>query len=216
MSRSRRQGALQPQFFTFCYFFSRFLICATAQSCSSASHLVTGTKSPRLPCPKSCPKVLHLSSPLALPSLCANRRIFCADADDESLRRYKASLLGAAATAVPKSEDPRQVHAHHRLTFPAHQLACGDAAFARPLSYIVLKRIAVQVVPTEFRLQFEDRPGGDIVYALTDKGKVSDLKSRPFVLKEGCSYRLQVTFKTQHEIVTGLKFVNTVTCPVSC
>ena len=29
-------------------------------------------------------------------------------------------------------------------------------------------------------------------------------------LKEGCSYRLQVTFRTQHEIVTGLKFVNTV------
>jgi hypothetical protein len=70
---------------------------------------------------------------------------------------------------------------------------------------------APQVVPTEFRLQFEDRPGGDIVYALADKGKVSDLKSKPFVLKEGCSYRLQVTFKTQHEIVTGLKFVNTVT-----
>jgi hypothetical protein len=68
----------------------------------------------------------------------------------------------------------------------------------------------LQVVPTEFRLQFEDRPGGDIVYALTDKGKASDLKSKPFVLKEGCSYRLQVTFKTQHEIVTGLKFVNTV------
>ncbi len=36
-------------------------------------------------------------------------RLFFADADDESLRRYKASLLGAAATAVPKSEDPRQV-----------------------------------------------------------------------------------------------------------
>ena len=48
------------------------------------------------------------------------------------------------------------------------------------------------------------------MYALGDKGKVSDLKSRPFVLKEGCSYRLQVTFRTQHEIVTGLKFVNTV------
>ena len=48
------------------------------------------------------------------------------------------------------------------------------------------------------------------MYALADKGKVSDLKSKPFVLKEGCAYRLQVTFKTQHEIVTGLKFVNTV------
>jgi hypothetical protein len=35
--------------------------------------------------------------------------LFSSDADDESLRRYKASLLGAAATAVPKSEDPRQV-----------------------------------------------------------------------------------------------------------
>jgi hypothetical protein len=77
--------------------------------------------------------------------------------------------------------------------------------------YVDVLHVVAQVVPTEFRLQFEDRPGGDIVYALSGMGKVSDLKSKPFVLKEGCSYRLQVTFKTQHEIVTGLKFVNTVT-----
>ena len=77
--------------------------------------------------------------------------------------------------------------------------------------FVDVLHLVAQVVPTEFRLQFEDRPGGDIVYALSGMGKVSDLKSKPFVLKEGCSYRLQVTFKTQHEIVTGLKFVNTVT-----
>jgi len=36
------------------------------------------------------------------------------------------------------------------------------------------------------------------------------LKDSPFVLKEGCKYKFIVHFRVQHELVTGLKYVNTV------
>jgi hypothetical protein len=60
------------------------------------------------------------------------------------------------------------------------------------------------------RIVFEDRPGGDIVYKLDTKADVEALKSNPFVLKEKCMYRLQISFRVQHEIVSGLKFTNKV------
>jgi hypothetical protein len=53
--------------------------------------------------------LLFCENEKCIPHAMETNRLFFADADDESLRRYKASLLGAAATAVPKSEDPRQV-----------------------------------------------------------------------------------------------------------
>ena len=36
------------------------------------------------------------------------------------------------------------------------------------------------------------------------------MKGNPFTLKEGCNYKIQVTFKVQHEIVSGLKYINRV------
>lgn len=60
------------------------------------------------------------------------------------------------------------------------------------------------------RIVFEDRPGGDIVYKLDTKADVEALKSNPFILKEKCMYRLQISFRVQHEIVSGLKFTNKV------
>jgi len=98
------------------------------------------------------------------------------DAEDESLKRYKASLgLGNAVddSANPK-DDPRQV---------------------------VIK---------ELRVLFEDRPGGDIIYSLESKEELDKMKHTPFVLKENCHYKIRVTFKVQHNIVSGLKYVNQV------
>jgi Rho GDP-dissociation inhibitor len=96
------------------------------------------------------------------------------DQDDESLRKYKESLLGKIdETAAPK-DDPRRV---------------------------VIK---------EMRVLFEDRPGGDIVYSLDNKEDLDKMKKNPFVLKESCHYKIRVTFKVQHEIVSGLKYVNSV------
>merc|ERR1711991_777423 len=96
------------------------------------------------------------------------------DADDESLRKYKESLLGNVAEAYKPADDPRRV------------------------------------VITEFKIIFEDRPGGDIVYQLDTPESVAELKNKPFTLKEGCKYKMEVSFRVQHEIVSGLCFATSV------
>lgn len=40
--------------------------------------------------------------------------------------------------------------------------------------------------------------------------KLAKAKATPLVLKEGTEYRLTVTFRVQHEIVTGLKYLQIV------
>jgi len=102
----------------------------------------------------------------------ALKDLLAADSEDESLRKYKESLLGAATGGPSSSEDPRRV---------------------------VIK---------EMRVLFEDRPGGDIVYTLESAEELKKMKETPFTLKEGCSYKIRVVFKVQHEIVSGLKHVN--------
>eukprot|EP01113_Clastostelium_recurvatum_P042434 TRINITY_DN687_c0_g1_i1.p1 TRINITY_DN687_c0_g1~~TRINITY_DN687_c0_g1_i1.p1 ORF type:complete len:214 (+),score=74.08 TRINITY_DN687_c0_g1_i1:41-643(+) len=101
--------------------------------------------------------------------------LMAADAGDESLRKYKESLLGSAASGsadlAPK-DDPRRV------------------------------------VVKEMRVIFENRPGGDIVYPLENAADLERMKNTPFVLKEECKYKIQVVFKVQHDIVSGLKYVN--------
>eukprot|EP01087_Luapelamoeba_hula_P012821 TRINITY_DN3619_c0_g1_i2.p1 TRINITY_DN3619_c0_g1~~TRINITY_DN3619_c0_g1_i2.p1 ORF type:complete len:196 (-),score=47.53 TRINITY_DN3619_c0_g1_i2:89-676(-) len=93
------------------------------------------------------------------------------DAEDESLRKYKEALLGAAGSAGDPS-DPR--------------------------------RVIIQ----EMRIIINGRD--PIVYDLSAKGSESQLASKPFVLKEKCEYKIQVSFKCQHEIITGLKLINIV------
>jgi len=98
------------------------------------------------------------------------------DTEDESLRKYKESLLGKAASSVfaPKDDSRR-------------------------------------VVITELRVICEGRPDGDIVYKLETKEAIAKLKDLPFTLKEGCNYKISVSFRVQHEIVSGLKYVNKAT-----
>jgi len=99
------------------------------------------------------------------------------DENDESLKKYKASL-GLGADKDPETSpanDPRRV---------------------------VIKQLKVEC---------QGRPGGDIIYNFESKESLEKLKESPFILKEGCNYRLTVTFKVQHELVSGLKYVNVVT-----
>jgi len=65
-----------------------------------------------------------------------------------------------------------------------------------------------RVVIKELRIHIEGRP--DVVYTLETKEQVEKLKDTPFTLKEGCHYKTSIKFKVQHELVTGLKHVNTV------
>jgi len=62
----------------------------------------------------------------------------------------------------------------------------------------------------EMRIICDGRPDGDIVYKFDNKDQIDKLKDSPFVLKEGCRYKICLKFRIQHELVTGLKHVNTV------
>lgn len=90
------------------------------------------------------------------------------DTEDESLQKYKETLLGAGAVgAINFPDDPRRV---------------------------IVTKLAVLV-----------EGHGDLELDLT--GNLPDLKKQPFVLKEGCEYRVKIYFYVQREIVTGLKYV---------
>eukprot|EP00178_Gracilaria_changii_P012324 TRINITY_DN3498_c0_g1_i1.p1 TRINITY_DN3498_c0_g1~~TRINITY_DN3498_c0_g1_i1.p1 ORF type:complete len:197 (+),score=30.58 TRINITY_DN3498_c0_g1_i1:37-627(+) len=66
-------------------------------------------------------------------------------------------------------------------------------------------------VLTELRVLCPDRPEGDIVYSLESQESLQQMKKNPFVLKEGCDYKIQLSFRAQHEILLGLKFIQKVT-----
>jgi Rho GDP-dissociation inhibitor len=113
--------------------------------------------------------------------------ILQADQDDESLRKYKETLLGQAQTGpiiVGESlwHFPGQVW--HAIAVSEHD---------NPKKVIVKK--LVLVVP--------DRPE----ISLDLSGDLSQLKKETFVIKEGVSYRIRIEFIVQREIVHGLKYV---------
>lgn len=94
--------------------------------------------------------------------------------EDESLRKYREQLLGAAAKGVPKSDDPRLV---------------------------VIK---------SFGVKFPNKEHADIVYELDTKEKEEKLKKTTIVIKESTDYQFFVEFKVQNDIVSALRFVNTI------
>jgi Rho GDP-dissociation inhibitor len=99
--------------------------------------------------------------------------ILAADAEDESLAKYKASLLGAAATGD-----------------------LGDANDKRKL------------VVTEFRVIFEEENVPDAVFDLSSDAGQARLQSEGLKMKEGCKFKFQLSFRVNHELLEGLKFVN--------
>jgi Rho GDP-dissociation inhibitor len=56
--------------------------------------------------------------------------------------------------------------------------------------------------------QVEGRP--DITIDLSTPGSLEALKSKPFTIKEGAQYRMKVQFKVQHQILSGLKYLQVV------
>ena len=103
--------------------------------------------------------------------------ILNADNEDESLRKYKESLLGAAASGgtVGDSSDPRRFYV------------------------------------TELRIMFEPSEGKeDLVFDLDTPEKLKQLKKSGVTMKEGVKFKYKITFKVQHDIVAGVKFINKV------
>ena len=53
--------------------------------------------------------------------------------------------------------------------------------------------------------EVEGRP--DITIDLSAPGALESLKSKPFTIKEGCTYQMKATFVVQHQVLSGLKYV---------
>jgi len=57
-------------------------------------------------------------------------------------------------------------------------------------------------------LEVEGRP--DIIIDLKDQKVLDTLEKQPFSIKEGAVFRMKVTFKVQHQILSGMKYVQVV------
>ncbi|KAI9552993.1 hypothetical protein GHT06_020880 [Daphnia sinensis] len=95
--------------------------------------------------------------------------LVAADQEDESLRKYKETLLGnaIAENIVIEPGNPKKV--------------------------LVKKLVLVSEGQTEKTLDLS--------------GDLSQLKQTVFTIKEGVQYRIRIEFFVQHEIVTGLKYI---------
>ncbi|KAF3483127.1 rho GDP-dissociation inhibitor [Arthroderma uncinatum] len=94
------------------------------------------------------------------------------DQNDESLKRWKASLGLGNGTPISDPNDPR---------------TC------------IIKSLALEVAGRD-----------DITIDLSAPGAVDSLKDKPFTIKEGSRFRIKATFQVQHDVLSGLKYVQVV------
>lgn len=57
-------------------------------------------------------------------------------------------------------------------------------------------------------LETAGRP--DITIDLSVPGALESLKSKPFAIKEGAKFRMKANFKVQHDVLSGLKYLQVV------
>lgn len=50
----------------------------------------------------------------------------------------------------------------------------------------------------------------DIIIDLSGPGAVENLKAKPFTIKEGATFRMKAVFKVQHQILSGMKYIQVV------
>lgn len=76
----------------------------------------------------------------------------------------------------------------------------GDAA--EESNVIVFPENNSRVVLEALKLKIDSRK--DVVVSL--RGDLSKISKTPFIIKEGCKYRMEIEFYVQREIVSGLKY----------
>lgn len=54
----------------------------------------------------------------------------------------------------------------------------------------------------------KDRPA--VVINLSTPGAVEDLKNKPFTIKEGATFHIRAAFQVNHEVLSGLKYLQVV------
>ncbi|CZT14769.1 probable rho-gdp dissociation inhibitor [Ramularia collo-cygni] len=65
-----------------------------------------------------------------------------------------------------------------------------------------------RVVILSLGLEVEGRP--DIILDLEKANALEDLKNHPFTIKEGCTFRMKARFRVQHDVLSGMKYVQVV------
>lgn len=76
---------------------------------------------------------------------------------------------------------------------PALPVAAGDQRRC------VIKSLALEV-----------QGRSDITIDLTTPGSVESLRSKPFSIKEGAQFRMKANFVVQHDVLSGLKYLQVV------
>ncbi|ERF68264.1 hypothetical protein EPUS_02720 [Endocarpon pusillum Z07020] len=110
------------------------------------------------------------------------------DQEDEALNRWKASLGLGSGKTVGDPNDPRKC-------------VIKSLALVRPPPFYCHIHRAKQ---GHFQ-EVQGRP--DITIDLSAPGAVETLKNKPFTIKEGCRYQMKAIFVVQHEVLSGLKYV---------
>ncbi|KAF3929630.1 hypothetical protein ABW20_dc0103479 [Dactylellina cionopaga] len=64
------------------------------------------------------------------------------------------------------------------------------------------------VIIEQLSLLVKDRP--DISVDLTSEEALNSLSKKPFIIKEGASFQMQIKFRVQHEVISGLRYVQLV------
>lgn len=65
-----------------------------------------------------------------------------------------------------------------------------------------------KVILLSLGLEVEGRP--DIIIDLTQAGALESLNKKPFTIKEGATFRMKARFRVQHDILSGMKYVQVV------
>ena len=65
-----------------------------------------------------------------------------------------------------------------------------------------------KLVVTEFRILFNAPSVSDIVFNLDTEAGITAMQKSPFTIKEGAEYKFRISFRVNHEILAGLKFIN--------
>ncbi|KAH9482824.1 Rho GDP-dissociation inhibitor [Psilocybe cubensis] len=52
--------------------------------------------------------------------------------------------------------------------------------------------------------------GKEIIFDLKDTARLADTKKNPIVIKEGVEYNVRITFKVNHSIISGVRYIQVV------
>jgi len=75
--------------------------------------------------------------------------------------------------------------------------------------YVPPKDDPRRVVVSELAIIFKDHPTPTVLKFENDDD-VKNAKKHPLVIKEGCHYKMRVSFRVQHNVVLGLQIKNTI------